>query len=70
MSGDVCAKCGRTKAAILSELAEAKRRGYFIYGEGRDALLYCDNCNKSFCGACQVDLGMNSGCPICRKALD
>ncbi len=67
---DVCAKCGRTRAQIESDLAEAKRRGYFIYGESSDVLLFCDHCNKSFCGQCQVDLGMNSGCPICRKALD
>lgn len=67
---DVCAGCGRTRSQIEADLAEAKRRGMLIYGEGSPVLLYCDNCNKAWCGGCQVDLGWNSGCPICRKALD
>jgi len=67
---DVCAKCGRTRERIEWEFEQLKKMPQVeVIGNG-DVLLYCDNCNKWFCGACQVDLGWNSGCPICRKALD
>ena len=42
-----------------------------VIGDGNDSgILCCDNCNKCFCGRCQVDLGYHSGCPVCGKALD
>ncbi len=65
-----CSQCGRTETRILSDFAEARKRGVIVIGSGGSGLLYCDNCKRYFCGRCQVDLGLNSGCPICRKALD
>lgn len=65
----VCARCGRTEEKILKDFDEASSRGVIIIGSD-EALLYCDHCEKYFCGRCQVDLGMSSGCPICRRALD
>lgn len=70
MSRDVCAKCGRTRAQVEAYFAEVKRKGGFVYGEGSGVLLYCSNCMKAFCGGCQIDLGMSSGCPECERALD
>lgn len=67
---DVCGKCRRTRGTIEREFEQAEKMpGVAVIGSG-DVLLYCDNCKKYFCGACQIDLGWNSGCPICRKALD
>jgi hypothetical protein len=63
-----CAKCGRTLSQIKSDFDAVRRRGGVVIGDGT-LLLYCDNCNKSFCGRCQVD-NWNSCCPICGKALD
>jgi hypothetical protein len=65
-----CAKCGRTESAIHRDTLAAKRKGMFVFCEDWPGLLYCDNCEKYFCGRCQIDLGMSSGCPECEKALD
>lgn len=67
--GNKCAKCGRTWDGLERQFAEAKARGTFIYGEGVPVLLYCEKCRKSFCGSCQADLGMDSGCPDCNNPL-
>jgi len=66
---DTCAKCGRTRERIEWEFAQMEKSGVVVIGSD-NVLLYCDNCKEWFCGSCQVDLGLNSGCPICRKALD
>lgn len=65
----VCAKCGRTEERILKDFDAMRAMGVVVIGSG-SGLLYCDKCEKSFCGKCQVDLGMSSGCPQCRKELD
>ncbi len=65
----VCAGCGRSEEKILRDFDELRKRGVVVIGSG-SGLLYCDHCEKYFCGRCQVDLGMSSGCPICNKALD
>jgi hypothetical protein len=65
-----CAECGRMESQILGDFDKARKRGVVVIGSGGSGLLYCDNCKKYFCGRCQVDLGLNSGCPKCRKALD
>jgi len=67
---DVCGKCGRTRERIEWEFEQMSRMPNVVVIGGGDVLLYCDHCEKWFCGSCQVDLGMSSGCPICRKALD
>ena len=67
----VCAGCGRTEQRVLSDFVEARKKGVVVIGDGNDSgILCCDNCNKCFCGRCQVDLGYHSGCPVCGKALD
>lgn len=66
---DKCAKCGKTRAQIEKEIAEAEKKGVHVYQIG-DVLKYCKNCEKSFCGSCQVDLGwQGSGCPVCGEPL-
>lgn len=65
-----CAKCGITEEERFRQLEEAEKEGAFVYMKDWPALLYCDNCKKYFCGGCQIDLGMNAGCPICRKDLE
>ena len=65
-----CAGCGRTESGILRDFDKARKKGVAVIGSGGSGLLNCSNCNKDFCGRCQVDLGYNSGCPICRKPLD
>ncbi len=65
----VCAGCGRTEQRILADFDAMRARGVIVIGSG-SGLLYCDHCDKAFCGRCQVDLGMSSGCPQCRKELD
>ncbi len=69
MADSKCAGCGKTESALESYFADCKKRGIFVYGEGISVLLFCDNCRKSFCGRCQIDLGMSSGCPECSSAL-
>jgi hypothetical protein len=64
-----CAGCGRTESEILRDFDHLRERGVVIIGGGTP-LLNCSNCNKDFCGQCQVDLGYYSGCPVCRKPLD
>jgi HEAT repeat protein len=64
----VCAKCSRSEQRIRSDFEEAKRRGVVVIGNG-DVLYYCANCEKSFCGRCQVDLYVAVGCPICENRL-
>ncbi len=66
---DVCAGCGRTRTQIEEYFKLMEQRGALVIGSG-DVLLFCDDCQKAWCGRCQVDLGMASGCPQCRKALD
>jgi hypothetical protein len=68
--GNACGKCGRTWDGLESHFAAAKAKGAFIYGEGSPVLLFCDKCNQSYCGGCQADLGIRSGCPNCRQAID
>lgn len=65
-----CAKCGRTDSEIHEDILAAKQKGMFVYGESEAGLLYCDNCEKYFCGLCREDLTMYSGCPECGKVLD
>jgi len=65
-----CAGCGVSEVDRIRELEEAERGGTFIYMKDWPALLYCENCDKYFCGRCQVDLGMNAGCPECGKDLE
>jgi len=65
----VCAKCHRTENEIRAGFEAARGRGVVVIGDLDHVLLYCDNCGKSFCGSCQIDLGYDSGCPICNKAL-
>jgi hypothetical protein len=65
---DVCGKCGRTRERIEWEFEQMRKMGVVVIGN--EVLLYCDNCKKWFCGSCQVDLGLKSGCPFCGKALD
>lgn len=64
-----CEKCHRTREEIEREFAMMRLRGVFIYGEGSGVLLYCNRCTASFCGGCQIDLGMESGCPRCESPL-
>jgi len=64
----VCAKCGRSEKKILADFEDAKQRGVVVIGNG-DVLYYCANCEKSFCGRCQVDLYVAIGCPICENRL-
>ena len=66
----VCAKCHRTEQKVREDFEAARGSGVIVIGDLNRVLLYCDNCNKYFCGACQIDLGYDSGCPICNKALD
>jgi hypothetical protein len=63
-----CAKCFRTEQRILSDFDDFRSRGGVVIGSG-SGLLYCDNCSEYFCGKCQVDLGLDSGCPICKSVL-
>ena len=65
-----CAECGRTKSEIQRDILAAKQKGMFVYGESEAGLLYCDNCEKYFCGLCREDLTMYSGCSECGKVLD
>jgi hypothetical protein len=67
--GNKCAKCGRTWDGLERHFAEAEARGTFVYGSDVPVLLYCEKCGKSFCGSCQADLGMDSGCPDCKNPL-
>lgn len=63
-----CAKCFRTEQRILSDFDEFRSRGGVVIGSG-SGLLYCDNCSEYFCGKCQIDLGLDSGCPVCKSVL-
>lgn len=65
----ICAKCGSTESSLYNAARIAKSRGAFVYGEDWPLLLYCDHCKEYFCGRCQIDLGMNSGCPECQQIL-
>jgi hypothetical protein len=63
----VCGKCGITSTAVRRGYEEAERRGvYFVSPPG---LMVCADCDKYFCPSCQVDLGLDSGCPICGERL-
>ncbi|MGZ5419655.1 MAG: hypothetical protein ACXWES_03970 [Solirubrobacterales bacterium] len=64
---DKCGKCGRKRKDIAKEFDEMRKRGIRVFGT--EVLLWCDNCKKWFCGRCQVDLGMDSGCPNCGSTL-
>jgi hypothetical protein len=64
-----CAVCGRTEEQIHRHLAEDEKEGAWIYARDWPTLLYCEQCHKYFCACSQVDLGMNSGCPVCRRVL-
>ncbi|MDD5544898.1 MAG: hypothetical protein PHX83_17155 [Acidobacteriia bacterium] len=66
----VCAGCGITEQDRFRQLEKSEKEGAFIYMKDWPVVLYCDHCHKYFCGACQIDLGMNAGCPICRKDLE
>lgn len=66
----VCSKCHRTEQEIRAGFEAQRRRGIVVIGDLDHVLLCCADCNKSFCGACQIDLGYYSGCPICNKALN
>ena len=69
-SRDKCAKCGRTRVQIEQAFEKARRDPNVVVIGGSDVLLHCKNCEKSFCGACQVDLGwQGAGCPICRAVI-
>ena len=63
-----CAKCFRTEQRILSDFEDLRLKGGVIIGSG-SGLLFCDNCSEYFCGKCQVDLGQESGCPVCNGVL-
>jgi len=65
-----CAKCGVSESQRFQQLEQAEEQGIFVYGIDYPALLYCEHCDKYFCGKCQVDLGMNAGCPQCRNDLE
>ena len=65
-----CARCGVSESQRMRELQQAEERGVFIYGKDYPVLLYCENCDKYFCGGCQTDLGMSAGCPECRSDLE
>ncbi len=66
----LCAKCRVSEAQRIAEFTKAEAKGMFIYMKDYPALLYCERCDKYFCARCQVDLGLNSGCPICREPID
>lgn len=65
-----CARCGVSESQRMNQLQQAEAQGVFIYGKDYPVLLYCEHCDKYFCGGCQVDLGMNAGCPECRSDLE
>jgi hypothetical protein len=65
-----CAKCGVYERQRLVHLMRAEKLGAFWYMKDWPVFLYCDKCDKYFCGACQLDLGMDSGCPICSHNLE
>jgi hypothetical protein len=64
-----CGKCSRTESSLHEEKRLAKASGMVVYGENFPSLLYCASCNEYFCGRCQTDLGMVSGCPKCGAGL-
>ncbi len=65
-----CGKCGTSEEERIRQGQEVLRKGGFIYRKSGPALLYCENCHEYFCGRCQVDLGQDSGCPVCGKNLE
>lgn len=65
-----CAKCGASEKQRVEWALEKEKSGEFVYLADWPALLYCDDCQKFFCGRCQLDLGMTAGCPQCRKDLE
>jgi uncharacterized protein YbaR (Trm112 family) len=73
VSNKMCGECGRTSQQLIDFFEKARLNGAVVIslipGAPDDGLLYCNNCKKYFCGRCQIDLGVDSGCPICKKAL-
>ena len=65
-----CAVCGVSERERHRQVRQARESGQFVYLEDYPALLYCDKCSKFFCGAHQVDLGLNAGCPRCKTDLE
>jgi len=65
-----CARCGISEPERIRQFTEVEKSGTFIYLKDYPSLLYCENCDKYFCGRCQADLGMNAGCPECHKDLE
>lgn len=65
-----CGKCSRKESLLHQEKQRAKSQGMVVYGEHAPVLLYCVHCNEYFCGRCQTDLGMASGCPKCDGGLN
>ncbi len=65
-----CGKCGIYERKRLTDLMRAEKLGAFWYMKGWPVLLYCDRCDKYFCGACQSDLGQDAGCPVCGRNLE
>jgi len=65
-----CGKCGVSEAERVQQLKKAEKMGEFIYMKDWPYLLYCENCDKYFCGVCEIDLGMNAGCSECQRDLE
>jgi hypothetical protein len=70
-----CGKCGISETERFQEFqqaAAAKAIGTFkitIIGRDKPLVLYCEHCDKYFCGNCQTDLGFDSGCPECKANI-
>ena len=71
-SQNVCAKCGVT----LDERVRwwlTPEKGVVKIGPVRGMavlsglFLYCENCRKTICGGCSIDLAVNAGCPYCAR---
>jgi hypothetical protein len=54
----------------MALLIREEKEGVYIYMKDWPCVLYCDRCNKYFCGRCQADLGQDAGCPICGTNLE
>jgi len=65
-----CSRCGISEEERFREGQKARAMGMLILGKRKPVFLYCEHCVEHFCGNCQIDLGLTSGCPVCKRDLE